>query len=309
MFLRRNVLIFHAGALGDFVLSWPLGLALARIHPESRIIYVTHAQKGALAERVLRVESSDLESGGWHHLFVDGASKLRPPARKLLEGAHGIYSFITGDGDGWSEAVRSAAPGADLCCLRPRPPEGAAIHSVEHLLAQLEPRKAVHEAVRQMLRLVTDRGLVARQPVRGRIAVHPGSGSAAKCWPAEHFLDLCRRFRAEGRDVRLLLGEVEMERWPAAVRDAFDGVAEVRRPATYLELADELLKSEMFVGNDSGPAHLAAVLGVPTFTLFGPTDPAVWRPVGPHADVLRSVPLNELDPKRVYDWIVRERQR
>src|SRR5688500_10724765 len=65
--LRRNVLIFHAGALGDFVLSWPLALALGRLYPQSRVIYVTAGQKGALAERVLRVDSTDIESG-WHEI-------------------------------------------------------------------------------------------------------------------------------------------------------------------------------------------------------------------------------------------------
>src|SRR4051812_7612452 len=89
---KRNVLIFHLGALGDFVLSWPLAMALARIHPQSRIIYVTHAQKGALAAKVLRVESSDIESG-WHHLHGD-ATRLPEGPRKLLAGAHAIYTFL-----------------------------------------------------------------------------------------------------------------------------------------------------------------------------------------------------------------------
>ena len=68
MLPKRNILLFHLGALGDFVLTWPLAMALARIHPQSRIIYVTHGQKGKLAEKVLHIESTDVE-GGWHHLF------------------------------------------------------------------------------------------------------------------------------------------------------------------------------------------------------------------------------------------------
>src|SRR5438552_19183677 len=69
----RNILLFHAGALGDFVLTWPLALALARLHPQSRLFYVTQRGKGALAERVLRVESADSDAG-WHPLFAAGAS-------------------------------------------------------------------------------------------------------------------------------------------------------------------------------------------------------------------------------------------
>ena len=68
--LRRNVLIFHSGALGDFIVTWPLALSLARLFPQSRIYYITAGQKGALAERVLRLESADSESG-WHNLFSE----------------------------------------------------------------------------------------------------------------------------------------------------------------------------------------------------------------------------------------------
>src|ERR1043165_3856689 len=88
---RRNILILHSGALGDFVLSWPLILALGRLHPQSRIIVVTHASKGALAEAALRVESADIEQG-WHGLFADGVP-LADRAKTLVDGAHAIYSF------------------------------------------------------------------------------------------------------------------------------------------------------------------------------------------------------------------------
>ena len=49
----RNILIFHSGALGDFVQTWPLGLALGRLYPQSRVIFVTQKQKGLLAEKAL----------------------------------------------------------------------------------------------------------------------------------------------------------------------------------------------------------------------------------------------------------------
>ncbi|NDE07877.1 MAG: hypothetical protein EBZ89_10905, partial [Chloroflexi bacterium] len=44
------------------------------------------------------------------------------------------------------------------------------------------------------------------------------------------------------------------------------------------------------IANDSGIAHLAAGLGVPTVAIFGPTDPAVWRPRGPNVRVCGGTP-------------------
>src|SRR6478752_3633268 len=81
--LRRNVLIFHQAALGDFVVSWPLALALGRMYPQSRLAYVTAGEKGKLATRAIRTEAIDVEAG-WHHLFGDAAG-LPESNRKVLE--------------------------------------------------------------------------------------------------------------------------------------------------------------------------------------------------------------------------------
>src|ERR1700722_742794 len=97
--LRRNVLIFHAGALGDFVLTWPLGLALGRLYPQSRIFYITQRQKGLLAEKVLKLDSIDVESG-WHKLFGN-PPELPQASRAKLEGAHAIFTFVARAGDDW----------------------------------------------------------------------------------------------------------------------------------------------------------------------------------------------------------------
>ncbi len=102
--LRRNVLIFHSGALGDFILTWPLGLALSRLWPQSRIIYVTQKQKGLLAEKVLRLEWTDVESG-WHHLFGD-MRNLPEECRKKLDSAHAVFAF--GPKERWLETIEGS---------------------------------------------------------------------------------------------------------------------------------------------------------------------------------------------------------
>ncbi|MFM1871521.1 MAG: hypothetical protein RL398_943, partial [Planctomycetota bacterium] len=118
----------------------------------------------------------------------------------------------------------------------------------------------------------------------GPIVLAPGSGGRHKCWPQSHWLALAAGLAG---DVAVVVGPTEMERddprrwpWPSAVTF----VAEV----TAVQLADVLARARAFVGNDSGTTHLAATLGVPTVAFFGPTDPAVWAPVGPHVHVLRA---------------------
>jgi heptosyltransferase-3 len=54
-----------------------------------------------------------------------------------------------------------------------------------------------------------------------------------------------------------------------------------------------------FVGNDSGVSHLASAAGACGVMLFGPTDPARWRPLGKIA-VIRREPIASIEPAEVY---------
>jgi ADP-heptose:LPS heptosyltransferase len=284
MVLRRNILIFHQGALGDFVVTWPLVLGLARVFAQSRIFYVTAGQKGALAEKALRVESTDVE-GGWHHLFSQ-EPQLPPPASRLLSGAQQIISFVSGPDDLWAKNVRELAPAASLITLSTMPPEDFAGHITEYLLQQLESSPVIEAAMTQMLRSVATRGLGIARPADGPVVLHPGAGSGKKCWPPEQFLQLADQIKQTGQSVQVILGEVELERWPREQIESFAQVAQVREPKTLVELMNVIAGASAFVGNDSGPGHLAGMMGVPTVSIFGPKSPDRWRPLGPRVRIV-----------------------
>jgi heptosyltransferase-3 len=298
MLPKRNVLVLHSGALGDFVLAWPLLLALGRLHPQSRIIAVTHASKGVLAEAALRVESADIEHG-WHALFADGA-KLDERAAKMLAGAHAVYSFLGGANETFAKNLSAYTAGATIVHLRTVPPDGWERHASEWLVEQLAAQPAVKTGVEQILKSIAARGVGTGRSHDGDVVVHPGSGSVEKCWPISKFVELVERLRRARRDVRVLLGEVELERFSADEVKAFEQIATVRRPANFLELYNELRSAAEFVSNDSGPAHLGGVIGVPTLALFGPTDARVWRPLGPRVMTLQDGPLEKLSVAKVF---------
>ena len=91
-----SILIFHAGALGDFVLTFALPMALKLAYPGTAITYVTHPSKGQLAERFVGTGSANLDGMGWHSLHGD-APHLDEPASELLGKAEACYSFLGGD--------------------------------------------------------------------------------------------------------------------------------------------------------------------------------------------------------------------
>lgn len=124
----------------------------------------------------------------------------------------------------------------------------------------------------------------------GAIVLHPGVSrfGAFKRWPPASFADLGDRLaRRLGARVLLTAG-------PGERAETDDVRARMREPAEVVEpkglraLADVLSGARLFVASDTGPAHIAAALGIPTVTLFGPKDPAIMAPVGPRARALRA---------------------
>jgi len=121
------------------------------------------------------------------------------------------------------------------------------------------------------------------------VSLHVGATKAYKQWPAAHFATLVDWLAERGCQVALI---------GAGPRDGVR-IAEVldlsrTRPhnlhdlLTLGELIALFCASQLFIGNDSGPTHLAAATGIPVFALFGPTDAARWAPLGDNATVIRS---------------------
>ncbi len=120
--------------------------------------------------------------------------------------------------------------------------------------------------------------LRAGRPAPGRrVLVHSGAAQPVRVWPLERYQSLVRRLRAANFEVRVLADPNQREFWLRA------GEPAVRTPATVTELLDCLGEGGAFIGNDSGPGHLAAYLGLPTLTIFGPQLPGWFAPLHPQA--------------------------
>ena len=134
------------------------------------------------------------------------------------------------------------------------------------------------------------------------LAIHPGSGSPAKNWPATRFAELVR---SRG-DARWLLVRGPADDAAASLLERAPG-AWVARDLPLRVLAALLARAGAFVGNDSGVTHLAAASGAPTIALFGPTDPRLWAPVGPHVEVIHGRTMDGIAVEEVAAAIARRR--
>jgi ADP-heptose:LPS heptosyltransferase len=129
--------------------------------------------------------------------------------------------------------------------------------------------------------------LERRTQERGELIVLMMSASwSAKAWPAENAARLFESLADRGGGPVLVTGPGD-EKLEASLRNLLPAGA-FAPPTNLLELAHLLGQARLFVGTDCGPRHLAACLGVPTVTLFGPTDPVGWNPAAPEHVVVRT---------------------
>ncbi len=116
----------------------------------------------------------------------------------------------------------------------------------------------------------------------------------AKAWPAARAAELVAALAEEGTVPVLVPGPGDGA-LVADLRRAAPGLA-VAPPTDLLELADLLGRVDLLVATDNGARHVAAAVGTPTVTLFGPTDPAGWNPEHPrHRAVHLEVPCAPCD--------------
>ncbi len=274
-------LIVHQAALGDFAMLLPLLRGL-----RGPTTLVAPASHGRLATRVLpkaEMMVLDVNGAAWSRMHAPEASSPLPGSARL------VVSFVSSGRDAWMDNAQRFWPGARIVAVQPRPPTSWTRHASDWHRRQL---------LDQLVDL-SPKLPAPRHSRTGPILLHPGSGGAQKCWAPERFERLIYSLVRSGESVRVVLGPAEAQRWPAAELDRWQREYRAGLCRTLDDLVDVLLNARMYVGNDAGPTHVAAQLGVPTLALFGPTSAAVGAPRGANVMVLAPAtptPMDWLSP-------------
>jgi heptosyltransferase-2 len=136
---------------------------------------------------------------------------------------------------------------------------------------------------------------------RPTVAVHTGAGwySLARIWPTERFAQVARALIAEeGASIVVLGGPDETEQAARLVEQiGYNGrVLNMAGRTSIHQTAAVIERCDLFLGNDSGPMHIAAAVGTPVVAVFGPSNQAAWGPYTPpgeeskHTIVARDLP-------------------
>jgi ADP-heptose:LPS heptosyltransferase len=275
-----RVLLVRAGALGDLLL---LRRAIAALHAAGHEAWLIAPGAGRVLLGAGASEVRDLVAWDGPEvaaLLGQTLPSSTPLGRRLAAtGATIVFSRSTDLIDALRARVprvltRDPSPALGHVSLWLAEPARELGADPSPTPPDLLPTAQEREAARSWLERLTP----------GFLALHPGSGSAAKNWPAERFLALAKRLVGE-RPWLLVEGPADSVE-AATLRGDPRAVTASGLPVRVLGAL--LAQAGLYVGNDSGVSHLAAAFGAPTLALFGPTDPAVWSPVGRRTAVVRS---------------------
>jgi len=287
----NRILVVRGGAIGDFILTLPAIKLLRDRFPETRLEILGYKHIVALGDnRFYANATRSIESAQLARFFAKG-SELPTELVDYFGCFNLIVSYLFDPDEIFSANIRRCgdfefivgspkiSTVAHAAMQLARPLESIGL-KLEYAAAHLFPNDADRSAASALLGTNS----------KPRIVLHPGSGSHKKNWPLERWREIGSWILAEflsssllvvgGEADRLQLDQLRRVWKDSHVRFAVDQPLPV--------LAALLAESSLFLGHDSGISHVAAAVGARCLLLFGPTDPAVWAPVNPGVEVLRS---------------------
>lgn len=279
-----RLLFITLSNVGDLVLTTPALCALHAGYPDARIDVVADPRSSELLRCCPFLGRLE------HRIKRDGAAGLLALVRRLRRERYEAIVDLRTDFLPWllrgrrrsaRWQARAAGPHAveqHFAVARRVLPDGASIPEAQIWLGAAECDRAAQ--------------WLAALPGPRRLAFAPGANWPGKCWSAAAYAELARALRPHF-DALVLLGSAADA---AAVGASFAGGAlptlDLMGRTSLREAAAVLRATTVFVGNDSGLGHLAAAVGTPSVTVFGPGRPARYRPWGPRARIVLAPDLD-----------------
>jgi heptosyltransferase-2 len=301
----NRILVIRGGAIGDFILTLPALKALRENFADARLEILGYKHIAALAENRFYAEAvRSIEYAALSGFFArDG--KLDQALHDYFAGFDLVVSYLFDPDTIFESNLRRSGVRKILCGPAKM---GTAAHAAEQLaepLGELGIKPKDHAA--RFFPSKDDRKFAdefLKETSAPIVALHVGSGSIRKNWPIDHWIQFGEELlgQSDSPNPSLLIVSGEADEDQRAILEKHWRDRGVRF-ATNLPLPSlaAVLAECAFVGHDSGISHLAAAAGAKCILLFGPTDAAVWAPLGGNVRVIRapSGDLSLLEPAQV----------
>jgi len=269
-----KILIIHQGALGDMVILFPILINLKNFGI-CHLICKSQLSNFAVFLKIVH-EAYAIENKLFASFF---SQEKKIEAREFVANYDCILIFSFSKD--LKENIKKLTD-ARVFQINPRPHPSKKIHVTEYLFEKL---KNIHlfKDIDINFHKIYPR---PKSKNKCNILIHPGSGSKRKNWPLKKFIGLCKVLKQNDCTCQWIVGPAEID----LLANLNELNEEVHMPENLIELANLIKKANVFIGNDSGVTHLSAFLGIPTFAIFGPSDPLRWRPIGAAVEVINKNP-------------------
>ena len=285
---NANVLIVRLRSIGDVVLTLPALQALHDWRPDLRIHMLVEPLSAPLLEGHPAIAEVIVLRKFWETVRL-----LRQREFSIAFNMHGgpTSAFLTRLSDAqvrvcWAQRQFSSFYNVHVPIHFPVAGR-IEMHTAEHRLQQLLytglperplPAAKVYvnpDAKERMRRKLAEQGIGPDQPYA---VMRPGASQANKRWPTERFAAIAQWLReAHGIATVVNLGPGD-EQIAAEVKQRFAGLGIIISDLDLRGLVALLAGSSLFIGNDTGPTHIAAALGRKSVVIFGASDSKVWSP-------------------------------
>jgi len=298
---ESNVLFLVWGGIGNMVMALPMIRAAALSLPEATFTIL--AQKRIMLDileddkhfKKLALDRPEFKGMNGKARLLREIRRMRPeavistvPSPKLRSG---LLAALSGAG----QRICAAQYGSILFNVRVSETSGERhyIHQNLRLLQPLGIRSAPVEYkieipagnIKRITHFFANRNISQNSLIAG---LHPGSGNSQKRWPVNNFIELGRQIIINGYKPMVFGGPEESD----LVKAVADGIGpEALSFVGTKALKDTLAmiqRCNIFISNDSGLAHCAAALEIPTVVIFGPTDPDICRPIGSKVTIVSN---------------------
>jgi len=154
--------------------------------------------------------------------------------------------------------------------------------TIDEALYRLYPSSLRAESLYKILEL---HGVAPNRPI---ISIHAGAGNIHKQWTTEGFVEITDWLASKGYEVIFVGSDRDLDKIKEIMTRLKHKAHNLGGSLSLGELMALFHMSSLFLGNDSGPMHLAAALGTPLVGLFGPVDEKRWGPLSTNSIVLRG---------------------
>jgi ADP-heptose:LPS heptosyltransferase len=312
-FEPKNLLVIHFGQLGDVVLGLPAMKAIRDRFPDSRRTAVVGAataeivRMAGLFDDVIPVDRVRLLKGNKFSSSVEIINFGISIRRKRFDFVIDLHSLpetnLLGYFSGATQRLFSQRDSRSLDFLSnfdPAPPaEDKTIHLSDYYLNVLSPLGIIGKP--EPFRFDRYRNESANRPIVG---LNPGAGNPSRRWPSENFIELARNILDSGiAEVEVLIGPED-----GHLVDSFDddlkSRCSVNIGSSLNGLVSSLSRLSLLVSNDTGPAHVAALTGIPIVLLRHSASPDRYLPLTRDLAVHRGENLGDIPVASVFSSVV-----